>query len=81
VSGRGISSQSRAHEIVVQCQAIFPKRIHTSNIIRTQQVIFGNICENTNTNMHATITDGNREHEAEGRKRRAYGVLRRERCY
>lgn len=59
-----------------------PENIHTSIIVWTEQLIFGNI--NKYTHMHAITTDGKRGHGFEGKQEGVYGQTggkRKGECY
>lgn len=57
---------------------VSPVNIHTSSIIWTQQILFGNICVYTNTYMHAITIDEKRGHEFEGDQEGVYERVWRE---
>lgn len=40
-----------------------PEKIHTSNIMGAEQVVFGNICVNTNTYMPTATINENKGHK------------------
>jgi hypothetical protein len=48
-----------------QCQMASPEKMHTGNMMWTEQVVFRNICMNTNTQMHTITINENKSHEFE----------------
>jgi hypothetical protein len=42
--GKGSLSQGRTHQLVVQFQMVIPENMHAGSIIRTEQILFSNLC-------------------------------------
>lgn len=62
-SRKGSLSQGGKCQLVVWCQAVSPKNIHTSNIIQTEEVISEYICIHTHTIYTYTIIINKGGHE------------------
>lgn len=66
-NGRNSIPQGKAHQLIVQCQKVSPKNIHTDNIIHTEQVIL-----EINIHMHMCVKSNLKSHVYEREQGEVY---------
>lgn len=65
-NGRNSIPQGKAHQLIVQCQKVSPKNIHTGKIIHTEQVTL-------EINMHMCVKSNLKSHVYEREQGEVYG--------